>query len=198
MSILIKNGTLLTASETFESDLLVEGEQISRIGRSLDAPGAQVVDASGKLIMPGGIDPHTHFDLPMFGTVSSDDHYTGHKAAAFGGTTTVIDFVPQEAGTLRQSVGAWRAKADGKAAVEPLGRGDGGPIEMVDVAGLAVVGALPDTTDATAANQPRSAAPSQAGVVSQMLSANAADTRNPNQKSGFTQRGASPVNLFHN
>src|SRR5512142_594433 len=117
MPILIKNGTLLTASETFESDILVEGEQISRIGRSLDAPGAQVVDASGKLIMPGGIDPHTHFDLPMFGTVSSDDHYTGHKAAAFGGTTTVMDFVSFDLDTIKDSVDAWHRKAE-KAAID--------------------------------------------------------------------------------
>lgn len=118
MSIIIKSGTLITASETFSADILIEGEKIAEIGLNFDKPGAQVIDATGKLVLPGGVDPHTHFDLPMFGTVSSDDHYTGHKAAAFGGTTTVIDFVPQEAGTLRQSVRAWRAKADGKAAVD--------------------------------------------------------------------------------
>ncbi len=117
MSTLIKNGTLLTASETFEADILVEGEQISRIGKALAVPGAEVVDASGKLIMPGGIDPHTHFDLPMFGTVSSDDHYTGHKAAAFGGTTTALDFVSFDFDTIRESVDAWRQKAE-KAAID--------------------------------------------------------------------------------
>ncbi len=68
--------------------------------------------------MPGGIDPHTHFDLPMFDTVSSDDHYTGHKAAAFGGTTTVMDFVPQDFDTLGQAVEVWHAKADSKAAID--------------------------------------------------------------------------------
>ena len=68
--------------------------------------------------MPGGVDVHTHFDLPMFGTVSSDDHYTGHKAAAFGGTTTVIDFVPQDYPSLLENVAAWHAKADPKAAVD--------------------------------------------------------------------------------
>ncbi len=117
MATLIKNGTLLTASETFEADILVEGEQISRIGKSLDAPEAEVIDAAGKLIMPGGIDPHTHFDLPMFGTVSSDDHYTGHKAAAFGGTTTAMDFVSFDFNTIRESVDAWRKKAE-KAAID--------------------------------------------------------------------------------
>jgi dihydropyrimidinase len=117
MSTLIKNGTLLTASETFEADILIEGEQISRIGKSLDAGTAEVIDATGKLVMPGGVDPHTHFDLPMFDTVSSDDHYTGHKAAAFGGTTTVMDFVSFDFATLRESVDAWRKKAE-KAAID--------------------------------------------------------------------------------
>src|SRR5574342_602170 len=93
MPALIKNGTLLTASEAFQEDILIEGETISLIGKNLQHPKADVIDASGKLVMPGGIDPHVHLDLPMFGTVSSDDHYTGHKAAAFGGTTTVMDFV---------------------------------------------------------------------------------------------------------
>ncbi|HLO31367.1 MAG TPA: dihydropyrimidinase, partial [Anaerolineales bacterium] len=93
MATLIKNGTLITASETFEADILIEDEKIALIGKSLHHPSADVIDATGKFIMPGGIDPHVHLDLPMFGTVSSDDHYTGHKAAAFGGTTTVMDFV---------------------------------------------------------------------------------------------------------
>ena len=102
MAILIKNGTLLTASETFEADILIEDEKISLIGKNLQYPNAEIVDAAGKLVMPGGIDPHTHFDLPMFGTVSSDDHYTGHKAAAFGGTTTVMDFVASRAERSRR------------------------------------------------------------------------------------------------
>lgn len=114
---LLKNGTLITASDTFNADILIDGEQISMIGADLSAEGADVIDTSGKLIMPGGIDPHTHFDLPMFDTVSSDDHYTGHKAAAFGGTTTVMDFVPQEHSSLKESVEAWQAKAQ-KAAVD--------------------------------------------------------------------------------
>jgi dihydropyrimidinase len=116
--LVIKSGTLVTAAETFTADILVEGEKIREIGENIERPGAQVVDARGKLVMPGGVDPHTHFDLPMFGTVSSDDHYTGHKAAAFGGTTTVIDFVPQDFPSLEQSVEAWRLKADPKAAVD--------------------------------------------------------------------------------
>jgi len=118
MTILIKSGTLVTASETFQADILVDDEKIIQLGADLDVPGAQIVDAAGKLVLPGGVDAHTHFDLPMFGTVSSDDHYTGHKAAAFGGTTTVIDFVPQDAPTLKESVDLWHAKADAKAAID--------------------------------------------------------------------------------
>ena len=78
----------------------------------------QVIDAKGKLIMPGGVDVHTHLELPMAGTVSSDDHYTGHKAAAFGGTTTVIDFISQDFPHLQDCVNAWHQKADNKAAVD--------------------------------------------------------------------------------
>jgi dihydropyrimidinase len=115
---LLRNGTLISAEESVEADLLIEGEKISRIGKSLEAAGAQVIDVHGKFVMPGGIDPHTHFDLPMFDTVSSDDHYSGHKAAAFGGTTTVMDFVPQERQSLLQSVDMWHRKADEKAAID--------------------------------------------------------------------------------
>ena len=114
---LIKNGTLVTASETFEADILIEDEKISLIGKNLGHPNADVIDSSGKLIMPGGIDPHVHLDLPMFNTVSSDDHYTGHKAAAFGGTTTVMDFVVLEAEGFRHSVDLWFEKS-AKAAID--------------------------------------------------------------------------------
>jgi dihydropyrimidinase len=117
MATLIKNGTLITASETFEADILIEGEKISLIGKDLRHPNAAVIDAAGKLIMPGGIDPHVHLDLPMFGTVSSDDHYTGHKAAAFGGTTTVMDFVVLEPEGFQHSVDLWFEKS-AKAAID--------------------------------------------------------------------------------
>ncbi len=116
--LIIKSGTLITASETYQADILIDHEKIQQIGSGLDASHAEIVEAAGKLIMPGGVDPHTHFDLPMGNTVSSDDHYTGHKAAAFGGTTTVIDFVPQDQPTLKESVRAWRKKADPKAAID--------------------------------------------------------------------------------
>ena len=116
---LIKNGTLVTAGETYPADLLVVGEKIALIGSDLPhGEDTQVIDAGGKLVMPGGVDVHCHFDLPMFGTVSSDDHYSGHKAAAFGGTTTCIDFVSQDLPTLRESVEAWHARVGGKAAVD--------------------------------------------------------------------------------
>ncbi len=117
MATLIKNGTLITACETFQADILIEGETISQIGKNLHHPGADVIDAAGKLIMPGGVDPHVHLDLPMFGTVSSDDHYTGHKAAAFGGTTTVMDFVVLEDKGFEYSVNVWMKMAE-KAAID--------------------------------------------------------------------------------
>jgi dihydropyrimidinase len=117
MSILIKGGTLVTAESTFIADILVDGGKILQIGQNLPAADAKILDAAGKLLLPGGVDPHVHLDLPMFGTVSSDDHYTGTKAAAFGGTTTVIDFVSFDFPTLGESVAAWHGKAE-KSAVD--------------------------------------------------------------------------------
>jgi len=118
MALIIKNGTLITAGETFKADILVEGEQISMIGQDLSHPNAEIIDATNLFVLPGGVDPHVHLDLPMFNTISSDDHYTGGKAAAVGGTTTVIDFVPQNEGTLEENIGRWRAKADPKTSVD--------------------------------------------------------------------------------
>lgn len=119
MKTLIKGGTVITASETIKADVLIENERIEAIGTSFSLEtDFNIIDAAGKLVMPGGVDVHTHFDLPMFDTVSSDDHYTGHKAAAFGGTTTVMDFVSLDKDTLGESVGAWHVKADDKAAVD--------------------------------------------------------------------------------
>lgn len=118
MKKIIKAGTIITAAETFEADILIDGENIFSVAQDIQVPDAEIIDAEGKLILPGGIDPHTHFDLPMFDTVSSDDHYTGHKAAAFGGTTTVMDFIPQDFKTLRQSFEVWQAKVVPKAAID--------------------------------------------------------------------------------
>lgn len=117
MSLLIQSGTIITAAETFQGDILVEGEQIAAIGQNLPAGNAEVIDASGLLVLPGGVDAHVHLDLPMFGTVSSDDHYTGTKAAAFGGVTTVIDFISQDTAPLLANWEAWQHKA-AKAAVD--------------------------------------------------------------------------------
>ena len=119
MATLIKSGKIITASESFTADILIEGEQIAAIAAHIpETDGMQVIDAAGKLVMPGGVDVHTHFELPMFGTVSSDDHYTGHKAAAFGGTTTAIDFISQDFDHLPDCVAAWHKKADDKAAID--------------------------------------------------------------------------------
>ncbi len=134
MSILIQNGTVVNADGLQEADVLVEGETITQVGASLHAAGHTVVDASGLLVMPGGIDVHTHLDMPFGGTVSADDYRTGTMAAAIGGTTTVIDFALQSIGsTMRAAREAWLAKAAGKAcidyslhmAVTDLGPGDG-------------------------------------------------------------------------
>lgn len=115
---IIRSGTLVTASDSFVADILIEGEHIAAIGRGLSAPDARIIEADKLLVMPGGIDPHVHLDLPMFGTVSSDDHYTGMKAAAFGGTTTVLDFIPLDFPTLKESAETWMDKAVDKAAVD--------------------------------------------------------------------------------
>jgi dihydropyrimidinase len=118
-SLIIEGGTLVTAEETFAADILVEDEKIAALGLGFEGVEAERVDARGRLVLPGGVDPHTHFNLPMFDTVSSDDHYTGHKAAAFGGTTTALDFVPQaDEGSLKQGVEAWHARADDRAAID--------------------------------------------------------------------------------
>lgn len=117
MSTLVKGGTVVTASDTFEADVLIEGEQIVAVGRGLS--GDTTIDARGKYVIPGGIDVHTHLDMPFGGTVSSDDFFTGHRAAAFGGTTMHIDFAIQPKGaTLRETIEMWHGRARSKAAVD--------------------------------------------------------------------------------
>jgi dihydropyrimidinase len=116
---LFTHGTIVTASETYQADLLVDGERIAAIGRDLPADGATVVDASDHYLLPGGIDVHTHLDMPFGGTTSADDFHTGHVAAAFGGTTTHVDFVIQPKGaSLSQALDLWHEKATGKACVD--------------------------------------------------------------------------------
>ncbi len=119
MKTMIRGGKIISASDEYQADVLIEDEKIVQIGIDLDIQHVDhLIDAYGKLLLPGGIDVHTHFDLPMFNTVSSDDHYTGHKAAAFGGTTTVIDFVPQSGYDLLKDVDSWFAKSEPKAAID--------------------------------------------------------------------------------
>jgi len=118
MKIAIRGGTIITASETYQADILIDGEKVIQIAREINDPVDQVYDVTGRYILPGGIDVHTHLALPMAGTISSDDHYTGHKAAAFGGTTTTIDFISQDFETLKECVQAWHEKADPLAATD--------------------------------------------------------------------------------
>lgn len=118
MKTTIKNGTLATAETSFKSDILIEDELIIQIAESIDVDDAEVIDAAGKLVLPGGVDPHVHLNLEMAGTVSSDDYYTGGKAAAFGGTTTVIDFVSHGPGSLEESVQAHRRFADSTTSID--------------------------------------------------------------------------------
>lgn len=119
MLTLIKNGTLVTEENSLVADLLIEDDKIIQIAERIDTgKNMKVIDANGLYILPGGVDVHVHLDLPMFGTVSSDDHYTGTKAAAFGGTTTVIDFVSQDSDDLIKNVKALKEKAANKAVVD--------------------------------------------------------------------------------
>lgn len=119
MKKIIKNGTIVTAADTFFGDILIEDGIIVMIGVDLEAPGAEVVDASGRYVFPGGIDPHTHLDMPFGGTVTKDDYETGTIAAAFGGTTTLIDFCLTEKGKpLADAVQTWHAKSRNKAVID--------------------------------------------------------------------------------
>ncbi len=112
MGILFKNGTVVTAAEMYPADVLVEGEKVVMIAQSISARGHEVINCKGKYLMPGGIDVHTHLDLPFGGTYSNDDFDVGHKAAAFGGTTMHIDFVIQpKGGSLHDGLKTWREKA---------------------------------------------------------------------------------------
>lgn len=118
MSLIIRGGTVVNADRAFRADVLCDGDRIVAVGDSLEAPaGAQVIDASGQYVMPGGIDPHTHMNLPFMGTVTADDFYTGTAAGLAGGTTTIIDFViPNPQQPLLEAYHQWRgwaAKAAG-------------------------------------------------------------------------------------
>src|SRR6478736_1430772 len=108
MSILIKNGRIITATDDYTADILIEGETIAAIGNNITAEADTTIDASGKLVMPGGVDPHVHLDMPFMGTYSSDNYETGTRAALFGGTTMVIDFILQKQGSpLHSALEEW-------------------------------------------------------------------------------------------
>ncbi|MGB1285178.1 MAG: amidohydrolase family protein [Aggregatilineales bacterium] len=112
MGVLFKNGTIITADAMFKADLLVEGEQISCIATQIDAAEHKIVDCAGRYLMPGGIDVHTHLHLPLGETSANSGYIDGHQAAAFGGTTTHIDFVSQPiGGTFAEGLAQWRRKA---------------------------------------------------------------------------------------
>src|SRR5215469_7633112 len=122
MRVLIKNGHIVTAVDSYTADILIDGETIAMIGKGLsNVVGAidKTIDATDKLVIPGGIDPHTHMDLPFGGTSASDDFETGTRAAALGGTTTIVDFAVQYHGqSLNQALDVWFAKAEGKACID--------------------------------------------------------------------------------
>lgn len=116
MSVLIKNGRVVTAESDYLADIYTEGESIVAIGKDLPYKADKTINAKGKLVFPGGIDPHVHLDMPFMGTFSSDDYTTGTRAALFGGTTMVIDFILQTQGdTLKNALKAWKGRAEGNA-----------------------------------------------------------------------------------
>lgn len=117
MALLIKNGQIVTADSRYVADIYCEGETITQIGKNLDAPpGAEVIDATGKYVFPGFIDPHTHIYLPFMGTYAKDTYETGTQAALCGGTTTLIDFViPGMEEEPLSAIETWRSKAEGQA-----------------------------------------------------------------------------------
>src|SRR5512139_1045545 len=119
MTTLVRNGRVVTASESYDADLYVDGGRVALVGQGLSLPADTVVDASGCLVLPGGIDVHTHLDMPAGDLTSADDFETGTRAAAFGGTTTVVDFATPEPGeSLLAALETWRHRADGKAVVD--------------------------------------------------------------------------------
>ena len=119
MSLLIKGGTVVTATDLYPGDVFIEDDRITAIGSTLTFPADRVIDASGKYVLPGGIDVHTHLDMPFGGTTSADDFESGTIAAAFGGTTTIVDFAIQYRGqTLHHAWETWMKKAEGRAAID--------------------------------------------------------------------------------
>ena len=119
MSVLIKNGRVITAVDDYLADIFIKNETVTLIGEKLDIEAEEIIDASGKYLFPGGLDPHTLLDMPFGGTTSADDFETGTLAAAHGGTTTLIDFAIQSKGhSTLEALDTWHAKADGKTAID--------------------------------------------------------------------------------
>src|SRR6516165_9529303 len=124
MRILIRGGTVVTATGASVADVLIDGETVVALldpahTGSFAGLADRSIDATGKYVMPGGIDVHTHFNMPFGGTVSADDFETGTRAAAWGGTTSIVDFAVQRKGaTLREALDTWHAKAEGKASID--------------------------------------------------------------------------------
>ncbi|HEY0142787.1 MAG TPA: dihydropyrimidinase [Thermoanaerobaculia bacterium] len=119
MKTVIRNGRIVTAVDDYRADLLIEDGVVAMIAKTIDVEADRVIDAKGRLVIPGGIDPHTHMDLPFGGTSSSDDFRTGTRAAAHGGTTTIIDFAVQYKGqALNEALDVWFAKAESKASID--------------------------------------------------------------------------------
>src|SRR5437667_2883298 len=143
MSVLIKGGRISTAADDYVGDVYVEGERISLIGESLDVAADRVMDASGKYVLPGCVDPHTHLDMPFGGTVTIDDVESGQTSAAFGGTTCHVDFIIQPHGSsFADAVEEWRGKANGKQVIDM-----GYHMAVTDLKGggtLAELATLPD------------------------------------------------------
>jgi dihydropyrimidinase len=119
MSVLIKGGRIVTAADDYVGDIYVEDETVTLIGESLDQQADKVIDATGKYVLPGGVDPHTHLDMPFGGTVTIDDVESGQISAAFGGTTTHVDFIIQPPGkSFSEAFEEWKAKANGKQVID--------------------------------------------------------------------------------
>src|SRR2546429_3848270 len=119
MSVLIKGGRIVTAADDYVADIYVEDETVTLIGESLDQPADKTIDATDKYVLPGCVDPHTHLDMPFGGTTTIDDVESGQTAAAFGGTTTHVDFIIQPPGsTFAEAIEEWRAKANGKQVID--------------------------------------------------------------------------------
>ncbi|HKD33266.1 MAG TPA: dihydropyrimidinase [Gaiellaceae bacterium] len=119
MSVLIKGGRIVTAADDYVADIYIDDETVTLIGESVDQPADKTIDATGKYVLPGMVDPHTHLDMPFGGTTTIDDVESGQTAAAFGGTTTHVDFIIQPQGsTFAEAIAEWRAKANGKQVID--------------------------------------------------------------------------------